>query len=98
MAEGTLMCSELINSVAEPQEPQRHGWNHQQCYPCWFDTWGLDREPVRYRHGREPEPCCFCGRPTASGILVRVRPGSGEIPCCTDGVIDRSLFWPAQAC
>lgn len=63
-----------------------HGWNHVQCYPCWFREYGLDREPTRYRHGTEPRPCCYCGRPTASGIRRQVAPGSGIIPHCPDGV------------
>lgn len=69
-----------------------HGWNHRQCYPCWFHKWGLSREPVRYRHGVAVQTCCYCGRPTASGIYLRERPGSGIIPYCPDAGIDRSLF------
>lgn len=68
-----------------------HGWNHQQCYPCWFKEWKLEREPTRFVNGDDLY-CCFCGRPTSSGIYRRARPGSGVIPHCTDVQIDRSIF------
>lgn len=71
-------------AIAQYREDEGQGWSHQQCYPCWFDAWGLDRIPVRYEHGREPVPCCFCGRPTASDIVIRIRPGSLVIPHCPD--------------
>jgi hypothetical protein len=74
-------------------ESEQHGWNHQQCYPCWFNKWGLARQPVSFTHGRNPEPCCFCGRPTASGIFIRVRPGSGQIPYCPDPGPDHALVF-----
>jgi hypothetical protein len=71
-----------------------HGWNHPQCYPCWFAEFDLTREPVRFTAGQPTETCCFCGRTTGSGIVRRERPGSANIPRCPDG-IDLTLFRPA---
>lgn len=84
-------------AIASYTDDGKHGWNHQQCYPCWFHKWGLTREPVRFKHGSTPQPCCFCGRPTASGIFIRARPGSGEIPHCPDPGIDMAVFWGHEA-
>jgi hypothetical protein len=69
-----------------------HGWNHPQCYPCWFKRWGLTREPVRFRQGEDVKNCCYCGRPTGSGIYIRERPGSAVIPHCPDQTLDLSIF------
>lgn len=47
-------------------------WTHNICEGCWVDKEG-DRVPVRVK-GAAPEPCCFCGEVTASGIHVRENP------------------------
>lgn len=70
----------------------RHGWTHAQCWVCWFDEYGLTRQPHR---DAEPDNvnCCYCGQRTMSGIYRRTRPGSIEITHCADTQIDRSLFY-----
>lgn len=59
-------------------------WVHTQCERCWFDH-NPDRFPVRVmpQPGSLPkvEPCCFCHKPTISGIYVRRHPDSTELQC-----------------
>lgn len=73
-----------------------HGWNHVQCYPCWYARWSHTREPARV-HDPEEQSCCFCGRPTASGIFIRLRPGDGTIPNCPDSRVKVSPLWHSDA-
>lgn len=64
-------------------------WTQPVCDPCWaaeygvFDTdghlIGLSREPAR-RVDPDELVCCRCGRPTRSGILVRVDPTTVPFP------------------
>lgn len=50
-------------------------WTHPICQADW-DRTHPDREPVRLRREhRDPEICCFCGKPTIDGIYVREDPG-----------------------
>lgn len=62
----------------------RSKWNHPICDECWKDKCELEGES-----GRTPyrvkgpflsrEKCCFCHKPTESGIYVRGKPE--ETPC-----------------
>ena len=54
-------------------------WTHSICQPCW-----TKREPnrvaVKVREA-EPEPCCFCGATTDTGIYLRCDPRSPALRC-----------------
>lgn len=89
LEEEPLMTEPII---AYDSEQDGHGWNHSQCYPCWFKKWSLTRIPARFNQGGAVKPCCFCGRLTGSGIYIRARPQSAEVPCCPDQTLDLSLF------
>lgn len=47
-------------------------WNHAICRPCW-DARDPYRTPARLKNP-EPRICCYCGRSTVDGILVRDDP------------------------
>jgi hypothetical protein len=47
-------------------------WNHLLCEPCWKKR-EPERVPVRVRLAPE-NPCCECGKATASGTYVRQNP------------------------
>ena len=64
-------------------DDEKHGWNHAQCNACWFEVWGISRDPVRLLKP-EVETCCYCGQRTMSGIYIREKPGSIKIPHCVD--------------
>lgn len=51
-------------------------WNHLMCEACW-NTRNPHRTPIKVREEYRDEsatPCCFCGKPTQSGIYVRHDP------------------------
>jgi len=60
------------------------GWNHYICELCWQLRCKANNEP-----GRRPvqvkdyheRPCCYCGKPSTSGIFVRENPESAELFC-----------------
>ena len=47
-------------------------WTHAICQPCWEQRADTS-EPFRLTVC-PPEPCCFCGVSTDSGIFVRADP------------------------
>jgi hypothetical protein len=46
-------------------------WTHAVCYSCWLKRY--THKPYRLI-APEPEPCCFCGKTTQSGIYIRENP------------------------
>lgn len=54
-------------------------WVHAQCTTCWNER-NLSRQadPKRYTRGPE-DTCCWCSKPTRSGIYVRYDPET--VPC-----------------
>lgn len=49
------------------------------CEECWWEQHASD--PARLREDvRDDEICAFCGRPTFSGIYVRVDPSTVPFP------------------
>lgn len=48
-------------------------WNHLMCAACWNAD---DRHVNKAVEGAnsEAENCCYCGKPTTSGIWVRADP------------------------
>lgn len=50
-------------------------WNHYSCEECYDDIYH-GRQPIKLTEDKA-KPCCFCGRPTFSGIYVRRDPS-----CC----------------
>jgi hypothetical protein len=60
-----------------------HGWNHPQCYLCWYKFEGTLREPTCVA-ADDAKPCCYCGRITTAGIYRRQRPGDALIAYCAD--------------
>ncbi len=48
-----------------------HSSDHPQCNICWFEEFGISQHPARIQRP-VIESCCFCGRPTDSGIYRRV--------------------------
>lgn len=71
--------------------PLGHGWNHPKCWPCWVSARGLV-EPHRIAHPRIVT-CCWCGRQTNEGIVVREKPQSDDVAYCADNLLDRTLFF-----
>ncbi len=47
-------------------------WMHVICVDCWQDRNG-NRQAVTI-NPPEKKDCCFCGRPTTSGIYIRENP------------------------
>lgn len=54
-------------------------WAHLICEPDYVSHYPLRPQPPRVGTGGTPEPCCFCGEPTTSGIYVRHDPNL--LPC-----------------
>ena len=49
-----------------------NGWTHEMCETCWRER--HETSPILRPTDGPPEPCCFCRRPTRSGIYVRYDP------------------------
>ncbi len=49
-----------------------HGWTHLMCDDCWYLEKGT-QVPVAVK-GDPRAPCCFCLKPTNSGIWIRRNP------------------------
>ncbi len=60
-----------------------HGQNHPQCNICWFEEFGISQHPFRVLRP-VIEACCFCGRPTESGIYRKVAPTAPSPPQCQE--------------
>jgi hypothetical protein len=55
-------------------------WTQAVCNPCW-DARNPDRQPMKMNEGhRETEKCCWCGKPTRSGIYQRIDPATVPYP------------------
>jgi hypothetical protein len=54
-------------------------WNHQICSICW--TRLHPDNPAPLEETGEIGVCCFCGRLTNSGIVVREDPASKVLMC-----------------
>ena len=58
-------------------------WTQPVCEDDWFER--DDREPNRIRaEYRSEEKCCYCGKPTQSGIYKRVDPTTVPYPAVKD--------------
>lgn len=57
-------------------------WTHTICEDCWNLKHPEGRTPLRLvQRERHIEACCFCNKPTASGIYVREAPYSSNLSC-----------------
>lgn len=58
-------------------------WTQPLCGRCWYER--DDREPNRLVGDyRAKEKCCYCGKPTFSGIYKRVDPATVPYPAVKD--------------
>jgi hypothetical protein len=60
-------------SASDLERSGGYGWTQPLCDDCWAGWANSDAEPVR-AVGGELEVCCHCGKPTESGIYIRVDP------------------------
>jgi hypothetical protein len=59
----------------------RHSWTQPICDDCWHIREPNRKVPVRLvKSARESEECVICGRPTTSGIYIRIDPSTAPHP------------------
>lgn len=66
-------------------------WTHLMCAACWnADKGNIARNVNTATEGAnsEAEPCCFCDKPTTSGIWVRADPAGMSCRHNTDAHAD----------
>ncbi len=56
----------------------RFSWTQPLCEPCWGIA-NPGRQASRLIEA-EPEICVTCGKPTSSGIYIRIDPASAPYP------------------
>ena len=58
-------------------------WRHDICNACWEEK-NKGFNPVRLKaEFRDMESCCYCGRKTMSGIVIRDDPRNTKF--CNNG-------------
>ena len=62
---------------------KRYGWTQPICRDDWYAHYGNGtRQPTTLKPEFREETCCYCGKPTRSGIFVRENPR--EVPYPTE--------------
>ena len=59
-------------------------WTHLMCADCWNSRHHGDERKAVEGANSEPEPCCFCGKETTSGLYIRH--DGRELECVHDGL------------
>jgi hypothetical protein len=53
-------------------------WTHAICDDCWDEQ--RPESPSPQKGTGDPQACCYCGKPTCSGIFVRDDPATMTHP------------------